>query len=143
MRLMSVVLGRSKKKKAKMGRRKNLAGISLLEIIVAMMILALVLVGFSNVFVVSRSYMKHSHSRISASQLGALFLEPLQNAVNQSDWDLPTNPLSTTNSGPGANRTISGVVYSPTYSLTNTTDLGDPLLTLRRVQVNITWNETQ
>ncbi len=120
-----------------MGGRRNIAGLSLLEILIAMMILALVLVGFSNVFVVSRSYMKHSHSRISASQAGAMFLEPLQNAVNQSNWDLSSNPLYPQTTV-GAARTIGGVVYTPSYVIDNITST-----TLRRVKVDIIWNETQ
>mgnify|MGYP001568441448 CR=1 FL=1 len=126
-----------------MGERRNLAaaGTSLLEILVAVMILALVLVGFSNVFVVSRSYLAHSHSRISASQLGAIFLEPLQNAVNQNNWDQPGNPLQLgTGSKPPV--FIKGVAYTPSYGI-DTTSYLDPLSTLRRVQVNITWNETR
>ncbi len=120
-----------------MGGRRNLAGISLLEIIVSLMILALVLVGFSNVFVVSRGYMAHSRSRISASQLGTVFLEPLNNAVNQSNWDQAGNPLLVNPAGVGAARTIGGVAYTTSYMIDNITST-----TLRRVKVNITWNES-
>ncbi len=123
-----------------MGGRRNLAGISLLEIIVSLMILALVLVGFSNVFVVSRGYMAHSRSRISASQLGTVFLEPLNNAVNQSNWDQAGNSLSV-KTVVGSPVTIGGVTYTPSYVINNTTNL-DPNTTLRRVLVNITWNES-
>jgi Tfp pilus assembly protein PilV len=138
-----VAIGKSKKKKAKMGGRKNLAGISLLEILIAMMILALVLVGFSNVFVVSKSYMRHGRAKVSASQLGAIFLEPLHNSVNQSDWDVIGNPLIEEVNRSGGSRTIGGIVYNSTYSITNTTDIGGANFTLRRVQVNIFWNESQ
>ena len=120
-----------------MGGRRNLAGISLLEIIVSLMILALVLVGFSNVFVVSRGYMAHSRSRVSASQLGTVFLEPLNNAVNQSNWDQAGNPLSA-QTVVRAPVTISGVAYTPSYVIDNITST-----TLRRVKVDISWNETR
>ncbi|MDD5347633.1 MAG: hypothetical protein PHT59_03370 [Candidatus Omnitrophica bacterium] len=132
--------------------KKNAAGISMLEIVIAMVILALVLVGLVNVFVVSRSYVAHSRSKVSAGELGKVFLDPLQNEVRQDTWDNTTlndnmlldrgagNPvngsdLNSTLFGP---RMIDGVTYSARYVITNTTSGG-----MRKVRVNITWDELQ
>jgi len=109
----------------------------MLEIIISMMILGLVLVGLINVFVVSRGYMAHSRYRVSASQLSRVFLDPLQNEVNQSTWDNASNKL-TPNTTTGAPVVIDGVSYTPNYEITNETSPGS---TLRKVKVNITWNE--
>ncbi|MCX5708101.1 MAG: hypothetical protein NTY14_03865 [Candidatus Omnitrophica bacterium] len=122
-----------------MSKTKHSSGISMLEIIISMMILALVLVGLINVFVVSRGYMAHSRSRTSAGQLATVFMDPLQNEVNQSSWDTPGNLLNASNRA-GSPVVIDGVTYTPTYEITNETTGGS---TLRRVRVNITWNETK
>jgi Tfp pilus assembly protein PilV len=121
-----------------MGEKRSFAGLSMLEIIISMMILALVLVGLINVFVVSRGYMSHGRSRTSASQLATVFLDPLQNEVNQSSWDTPGNLLNVS-TRIGTPVDIDGVIYTPTYEVTNESAGGF----LRRVRVNITWNETR
>jgi Tfp pilus assembly protein PilV len=114
------------------------AGISMLEIIVSMLILALVLLGLINVFVVSNSYLAHSRARISASQVGTVFLEPLQNDVRASDWNASSNNLSI-QSGVKNITTVNGLDFTPAYEIAD-----DPTgTTLRRVRVNITWNETR
>ncbi|MCX7927542.1 MAG: hypothetical protein N2606_05330 [Candidatus Omnitrophica bacterium] len=122
--------------------------ISLLEILIAMMILAFVLAGLVNIFVVSKRYLSHSRYRVAATQLGKLFLEPLQNEVRADNWDTSANLLFQGGSNPisGANlnsalfspRTIDGITYSANYTITNSSD---PQQLLRKVVVNITWNE--
>jgi Tfp pilus assembly protein PilV len=135
-----LIIGLIKAKGLKMGRAKYSSGISMLEIIISMMILALVLVGLINVFVVSRGYMAHGRSRISASQLATVFLDPLQNEVNQTSWNTSANLLNvTTVDRVGTAVPIDGVYYTPTY---NVTDQSSDTA-LRRVTVNITWNETK
>ncbi len=119
--------------------KNNKSGISLLEIVISMMLLSLVLIGLANVFVASGGYMKHSRSRISASQLSSVFVEPLQNEVRQSDWDGGSNNLSVGVRNEAVVN-IGGVDYSPTYNITN---MGMGANALRRVQIRIRWNETQ
>jgi len=111
----------------------------MLEIVISMMILALVLVGLINVFVVSRGYMAHGRSRTSASQLATVFLDPLQNEVRQSDWNNTSSNSLSVNNTTGAAVTIDGVSYTPTYTVTDES----PGTALRRVTVNVTWNETK
>lgn len=125
-----------------MDARNNLAGISILEVIVSMMILALILVGLMNVFLAGSNWMSHSRSRVSASQLGTFFLEPLQDEVRADTWDLANNNLRVRNWTGNNTIYINGVLYTPSYVINNTTDLG-PNTKLRRVIVNITWNETE
>ncbi len=110
----------------------------MLEILISMIILALLLVGLANVFVASGGYMAHSRSRISSSQLGTVFMEPLQNEVRQSDWDnLSSNNLSVSIRN-GSTVNLNGVDYFPSYNITNESTG----TALRRVQVKIRWNET-
>ncbi len=125
-----------------MREKRNSAGLSMLEIIISVMILALVLVGLINVFVVSRGYMSHGRSRISASQLATVFLDPLQNEVRETDWDCATtNNLSVRPPFNGTAVPLDGVIYTPNYTITN--DTSPAGTSLRKVTVNITWNETK
>jgi Tfp pilus assembly protein PilV len=123
----------------KMSKTKYSSGISMLEIIISMMILALVLVGLINVFVVSRGYMAHGRFRTSASQLATVFMDPLQNEVRQSDWNCATTNNLSVGEKPGNAVTIDGVTYTPTYNITDES----AGTALRRVRVNVTWNETK
>jgi hypothetical protein len=100
-----------------------------------MLILALVLVGLVNVFVMSKSYIIHSRSRISASELGKEFLDPLQTFVNQSSWG--ANRLSVDGTYDPSNVTIDHIEFDPHYEFS--AGPGD----LRKVTVNITWDEPQ
>ena len=115
------------------------AGISLLEILVSMVILALVLVGMANVFVMSKGYIIHSRSRISAGELGKQFLDPFQSFVNQETWEAG-NDLSLNNptlAGPTV--TLNTIDFSSQYNVS----AGPAGTELRKVTVNITWNEPQ
>ena len=49
--------------------------------LIATIILALVLIGIVNVFISSKRWILHSRERMSAVELGKLFLAPLQQDV--------------------------------------------------------------
>jgi len=115
-------------------------GISLLEIVIAMVILALVLVGLVNVFVMSKGYIAHSRSRISAGELGKQFLDPLQAYVDQSTWEeAGGNNLSRDHNFTGSKTIVNNIEFTPQYNVT----AGPAGTELRKVTVNITWNEPQ
>jgi hypothetical protein len=125
-----------------MAQNRNISGLTLLEIMVSMIILVLVVLGFVNVFSVSRGYIMHSRSRLSASQLASVFLDPLQDNVTDTDWNLGTNnlrlrPIPSPIFPPA---TLNGVIYNANYTIADDTTTGTEL---RKVQVNITWNENR
>jgi prepilin-type N-terminal cleavage/methylation domain-containing protein len=66
---------------------KDNKGLTLVEIIVAMVLLAGVMAGLTNVFVSGSRYVLHSRSRLSSMELGKFFLDPLQNEVRQDTWN--------------------------------------------------------
>lgn len=111
-------------------------GLTLLEILVAMLILALVMIGIVNVFIAGRRHLGHSRAKIQAAQLGRLFLAPLQNQVRQDQWGsncLSSNPTI----GCPAEETLGPITYTPVYDISD-----GPINNLRKVKVTITWNET-
>jgi Tfp pilus assembly protein PilW len=104
-------------------------GLSLMEIIVATLIFALVIAGLINLFIAAKRLTLHARSRIQASEVGKQFLDPLQMQVREDLWG--ANCLGTGVCAPGA-----WVQYNA-----NTTVAPVAGTTLRRVDVTINWNE--
>lgn len=109
-------------------------GLTLLEIVVATIILALVIVSLANVFVLGKRYVLHSRARMAGGELGRFFLDPLQMDVDQGSWG--NNCLSTEAGCPGAEN-ADGRLYTPTYDITN----NSPVTNLNKVKVTIHWDE--
>lgn len=110
-----------------------------MEILVSLMVLSLVFLGLLNLFISGRKYIQHSQSRITAIELGKLFMDPLQMEVRQNDWDGSGNYLTVGRIIPFDPQTKASVTYSATSD--PVTAVGTT--TLRRVKTTITWNEKQ
>jgi prepilin-type N-terminal cleavage/methylation domain-containing protein len=113
----------------------NKKGFTLMEILVAALIMVLVMTGLTSVFVAGRRHILHTRSRIQAAELGRLFLTPLQMDVRQDQWG-SSNCLRTGTGCPGA-QTIDSITYTPTYTRT----LDSPITNLNKVKVTINWTE--
>ena len=135
---------------------------TLLEVLVATIILALILVGTANVFILGKKWILHSRARMSGGEIGKLFLVPLQAGVRADTWGAAGNALQLTtgNAGglrycdsvgghdqqpgcsPAANRTLDNITYNATYNITNVTSRPvPPDQNIRRVLATISWNE--
>jgi prepilin-type N-terminal cleavage/methylation domain-containing protein len=127
-------------------------GLSLLEILVSIIILAMLVVGLTQVFISARKFAIRSRSRMAAAQMSKVFLDYLQMHVNVTNWDSAGNDLTSGlrycgGSGspqqseclPVADRILDNTTYNATYNITT-----DPARfgLLRQVALNITWNET-
>ena len=110
---------------------------TLIEILVASFIFALIISGLVSVFVMAKGHSVHAQARVIASQLGKFFLDPLQTDVDESNWG--DNCLGRHDPGdcPDGIEIIDGRTYRAIY---NVDDVGNNT-DLRRVTVNITWNE--
>ena len=116
-----------------------------MEILISLIILSLVFLGLLNLFISGRRYIQHSQSRMTAAELGKLFIDPLQMEVRQNDWWWKTGDTITANrlipttvSGSAIELTES--ISSVTYRAVSTvegTGLGD----LRRVRTKIDWTD--
>ncbi len=111
----------------------NRKALTLLEILISVIILALVVTGLANVFVAGKRYIQHNRSRMTGGELGKYFLDPLQTDVNASTWS--TNRLGTHTASP-VNVTLDRQ-YTGTYTITN----NSPATNINKVKVNITWTE--
>ncbi|MFA5177376.1 MAG: prepilin-type N-terminal cleavage/methylation domain-containing protein [Candidatus Omnitrophota bacterium] len=109
----------------------NRKALSLLEIIISMVILALVITGLINVFISGRELIKDSRYRMSAGEISKLFIDPLQYYVRQDTWNsscFGTNSLAnTTNGSYTANYTISNLSNNTTNN------------TLKKVKTIVQW----
>lgn len=142
----------------------NESGFTLIEIIVASVVFALVIAGLLSVFVAGSRHIIHARERMTSAELGKLFIDPLQTDVRQDTWTLgsASNALTIgttycdSDSGghtqnkncppTAAQRTVNNREFSAAYTIAqggvNPGD--DPALIgtdLRRVTTTITWNE--
>ena len=120
----------------------NKKALTLFEILVSVIILALVVTGLANVFVAGKSYIQHSRSRVTAVELGKFFLDPLQNDVNQTTWTstskLGTKPINYQQIVPIDNKSYTGI-----YTFTNHLDNPSIPENINKVKVQITWPRSE
>ena len=65
---------------------KKQNALTLIEILISTVVLALVFLGLLNLFMSGRKFLEHSQSRMGGGELGKIFIDPLQVQVRQSDW---------------------------------------------------------
>ena len=114
----------------------NKKGLSLLEILVASLILALVLAGLLNIFVAGKRWVLHNRLRMTGGELGKFFLDPLQNEVRQDTWSTSclgtgTCPDQTAGPAQGLDRT-----YTASYTVSP-----GPIANIQKVKVDISYPE--
>jgi len=115
--------------------KKN--GLTLLEILVAAMIMALVMAGIANIFVAAKKHIFHTRFRMTGSELGHWFLDPIAEDVRLDEWG--SNCLSA-NAGCPGNQPVDSMTYRPTYTISEVGTL--PNLELKKVKVDINWDES-
>jgi hypothetical protein len=119
----------------------NTRGVSLLENLIAVVILVLIIFGMVGIFISGRQHIGHSRSLVSAAELGRYYLDPLQLQVRQDQW--ATTCLGARNgalcqSDPALlPQNLNGILYTPTYIVSD----APGSTTVRRVKLTITWNE--
>lgn len=141
---------------------KFLAGFTLIEVLIAALILTVVTTGLAYVFLAGRKHLLHTSSRIQAAELGRLFLGPLQMDVREDTWDespvdpAPNNLLTVGEykSLNNPNPVFSG--YTVVTSLEKPENFEEPSIDnityypaykvedkegLRKVKLTLTWNE--
>jgi len=135
------------------GKNFHQLGFSLVEVMVSAFILSIVIAGLAYFLLAGRKQAVHSRARIQALQLSKLFLAPLQMDVRQDTWSSSSNMLYAgiryCDSDAGhtqmptppclseADRTIDGIIYSATYTITH----DNPIADVNKVKLNITWTE--
>jgi len=130
----------------------NKAGFSLIEIIMAAVVFALVIVGLLSVFVAGTRHIIHARERLTSVELGKLFIDPLQLDVRQDTWWLgqASNALTlgTTYCDSVGGHTQNKNCPTAAQRKVNNRDFAAQYVTevvpgtdLRLVTTTITWNE--
>ncbi|MEW6100747.1 MAG: hypothetical protein AB1481_00415 [Candidatus Omnitrophota bacterium] len=134
-----------------MNKLINKKALTLMETLVAGMIMAITLAGLVNLFVAGKRHILHSRSRMAGGEIGKAFIEPLQLHVRQDTWDTADNALTETGGTPrfcGGTPSqpagfcppgnINFIEYSAQYVISNLTAT-DP--DIRKVVTTISWVE--
>ncbi|MDP8289932.1 MAG: prepilin-type N-terminal cleavage/methylation domain-containing protein [Candidatus Susulua stagnicola] len=91
-------------------------GVTLVEVVVSSLILAIAFGGLLSTFVAVRKYITRANKRLIASDLVSQTLNDLYRAVRSDEWDVGapggTYPLQTTAPGGINNYTIDGYNYN-------------------------------
>ena len=128
---------------------------TLFEVIVSTVIFSLVMAGMVSVFVASKRHVMHLRNRMSGSEIGKLFLDPLQLAVRQDNWDTASNGLRLVGTNyitycdsvgghpqnpacpsVASQRKVDNIDYTAQYELAGVAGTD-----LRKVKVQVFWTE--
>jgi prepilin-type N-terminal cleavage/methylation domain-containing protein len=121
-----------------MRSQRSTRGLTLLEILVALVILSVVLTGFGNVLTVARKYLSHSRARLCASELTKYYLSPLAAAVREDNYTTGLLAENAARHSP-EEPTVDGILYNGTYNISSII-LQDGTR-IRCVNLTIHWNE--
>jgi len=123
---------------------------TLFEVVVATLIFSLAIGGLIGVFIAGKRNVLHSRERMSSTEIGKVFIEPLQLYVRQSDWNASSNALtlgttycdsSGSSQNPacpssGGQRVVNGVDYTAQYEVTGVSGTS-----VRKAKTKISWSE--
>lgn len=111
-------------------------GLSLLENLVAGVILVLALAGLLNTFLAGRRWVMRNRLRMTGGELGKYFLDPLQRQVKQDEWN--SNCLGSSNCPNGTAGSAQGLDkdYTASYTVSD-----GPISNIKKVKVDITYSE--
>ncbi|HNQ50633.1 MAG: type II secretion system protein [Candidatus Omnitrophica bacterium] len=123
-----------------MKKSKDRIGLTLLEIIVAMLILSLVMYGFVSIFTVSKRFVYHSSSRVVSMEVAKFFFEDANLSVS-ADVYPDKNCLYNETMCQDANYTVNNILYNVSYVTGAVKNASDENTTLRKVVINVTWTE--
>jgi prepilin-type N-terminal cleavage/methylation domain-containing protein len=113
-------------------------GFTLVEIIVAMVVLALLSTGLFSVFVSSRYIVRRSRSRLVALEVAKNVIENKRQYIRANTWYLgnASDPLNPT----GAWSAPDTTTYPP-YSVRFKIDPGPSNTDYRKISVQVQWND--
>lgn len=120
--------------RSRIRKARKCRGVSFIELLVAVVILALTAAGLFNLFSASKRWTEFSQSKMTVGEVGKLILDPMQAQVREDQWG--ANCISAgVGCGP-ASINIQNRQYQIQYTVGN-----GPLPNLRKVRTDINWNE--
>ncbi|MDP8260050.1 MAG: type II secretion system protein [Candidatus Gygaella obscura] len=120
-------------------KRKN--GFSILEVLVALIIMGLSLLGMFSVFIAGRRYTERSRRKLTSINVGRKVLETLKDEVRQDTWSDSSNKLRVGN-GLTINSSDLPEKFLTYWDGTVIYDVSAvPDTNLRQASITIRWNE--
>lgn len=133
----------------------NKKGLSLLEILVSAILLALLILGLANIFVATRRLVFHIGARLTAAEVSRRYLDPLYMQVSATNWGATTTSgnclrMFSARDTNFWDETVSNTRFTPNYNPdgAGADDIDDINLTanpgesiLCRVSLRVNWNE--
>lgn len=116
----------------------NKRGFTLVEIMVAMVILALISTGVFSVMLSARYLVQRSKRRLIAIEIAKREIENKRQFIRADTWYTPGNPLDDTGAWSGWTPAASGP-YS--YEWRYRVDPGPPGLECRQMTIQVMWSE--
>ena len=129
------------KNRFRMRRMKNSQkdrGVTFIELLVSMVILAATLSGIIGLFGSAKRWIEVSQSRMTMAEITKRALDTLQMQVNEDDWRILNNCLSAGACAP-MNVQIQNRQYNVVYTINN----DQPINNVNRVMVIISWTNEQ
>jgi hypothetical protein len=122
--------------------KKN--AVTLMEVLVAIVLIVLVLGGLVNLFISSQRWLMNARARIQGGELGKRYLDPLEMQVRADQWNTSESCIA----GNVSRCDITSwedsahIWYNVTYDISGLEQsVGHPLGLLRKAGVNLTWTE--
>ncbi|MDD5236223.1 MAG: hypothetical protein PHU91_00930 [Candidatus Omnitrophica bacterium] len=111
-------------------------GVTLVELLVASLLTALILGTLAYIFTAGRRYILYSRSRAQAMELGKGVADSLSSDVNPSGWGNLTFGANKV----GPSETLNTITYISRYNVSDmSTQTGSP--ETRKVTMSINWSE--
>ena len=113
---------------------------TLVEVLVALVILAITAAGLTSVFVSSSQWLSHGRALMGGIAVGKSFLDPLAQDVSQRNWN--GGNCLTGGGGCPAPVVINNILYTPSAYATSPVGAVTPNWPygrVRRVQVTVNW----
>lgn len=118
------------------------AGFTLVEVVVALMIILITVTGIFTAFIAAARYARDAKNKVTAVNLVRQRLEELRPYVRQDTWNNPANLLYAPPGGteiyPDYNYAINNFNYTVGYTVT-----ADATNDRRTVEVKASWNVTE
>lgn len=108
-------------------------GFTLVEILVSTAIFSMVMLGMISVFTAAKGRLIHARQRMTSSQLGKFFIDPLQADVRFEDW---ATGIFAAGKTPETEK-INNTDFTATYAITDVSGTS-----LKRVATTISWTES-
>lgn len=114
----------------------NKKAVTLLEILISSIILAITIGGLVSVFLTGKQFTAHTRSRMAGGELGKAFLDPLQMDVRADKWSEKCLGGNSSACPTQLHDSSQDITYHSNYTISPVAGTD-----LRRVKLDINWNE--